>query len=234
MDNQITTIYHGSQEIIKTPEYGKGKAYNDYGRGFYCTESIDLAKEWACPVRKNGYANIYTLNTEGLNIMHLTKGRFNILNWIAILLRNRAFDIDSPVSRQAKDYLLENYLPDTSKADILIGYRADDSYFSYAQDFINNAISVRELNYAMQLGQLGEQIVLVSKKAFGQIEFKGYDIADYREFYFRRARRDEDARNKYSDRRKDAVVLKSDLFVMDMIRNGIKQNDSRLQSTILE
>ena len=42
------TIYHGSTEIVNSPLYGKGKVYNDYGQGFYCTEEIELAKEWAC------------------------------------------------------------------------------------------------------------------------------------------------------------------------------------------
>ena len=38
-------IYHGSKDIIKQPEYGKGKPHNDYGLGFYCTEDIEMAKE---------------------------------------------------------------------------------------------------------------------------------------------------------------------------------------------
>ena len=41
------TIYHGSPEIFEKPQFGKGKPYNDYGRGFYCTEHIELAKDWA-------------------------------------------------------------------------------------------------------------------------------------------------------------------------------------------
>ena len=44
-------IYHGSQQIIETPKFGIGRKYNDYGQGFYCTENIELAKEWACPVK---------------------------------------------------------------------------------------------------------------------------------------------------------------------------------------
>ncbi|MCF0142741.1 MAG: DUF3990 domain-containing protein, partial [Parasporobacterium sp.] len=43
------TIYHGSQQIVEVPRFGMGKPYNDYGQGFYCTENIELAKEWACP-----------------------------------------------------------------------------------------------------------------------------------------------------------------------------------------
>lgn len=42
----IKTIYHGSNKIIEKPLFGFGKTYNDYGLGFYCTEVLDMAKEW--------------------------------------------------------------------------------------------------------------------------------------------------------------------------------------------
>ena len=42
----IQSIYHGSKDIIEKPKYGYGKRYNDYGLGFYCTDSIEMAKEW--------------------------------------------------------------------------------------------------------------------------------------------------------------------------------------------
>ena len=51
------TLYHGSQIILEKPEYGKGVRNNDYGRGFYCTEEIELAREWACAKQTNGYVN---------------------------------------------------------------------------------------------------------------------------------------------------------------------------------
>ena len=37
-------LYHGSQYLIEKPFYGGGRAANDYGRGFYCTESEPLAE----------------------------------------------------------------------------------------------------------------------------------------------------------------------------------------------
>lgn len=43
-----TILYHGSEYLIENPQFGKGSLHNDYGRGFYCTENIELAKEWAC------------------------------------------------------------------------------------------------------------------------------------------------------------------------------------------
>ncbi len=41
-------VYHGSDHIIEKPVFHGSKHTNDYGYGFYTTESIDLAKEWAC------------------------------------------------------------------------------------------------------------------------------------------------------------------------------------------
>ena len=86
MKNELI-IYHGSENIIELPEYGKGKPYNDYGLGFYCTEYIDLAKEWACDDKHGGYANKYTLDTEFMNILNLNSPDYTILNWIAVLVK---------------------------------------------------------------------------------------------------------------------------------------------------
>lgn len=222
-------LYHGSEHIIKAPEYGVGKKYNDYGQGFYCTESLELAKEWACPTKKNGYANRYMLTLDGLKVMYLTRGEFHILNWMALLLQNRRFDINNSVGSNAREYILSHFLPDISEVDVIIGYRADDSYFSFAQDFVNNTISVRDLNQAMHLGTLGEQVVLISEKAFRQIVFEGYETADYRECYYKRMERDTQAREVYRRQKKELSVLKDDLFVLDILREEMKPDDERLQ-----
>ena len=60
---------------------------------------------------------------------------------------------------------------------MIIGYRADDSYFDYAEAFLNNSISVSQLANAMRLGKLGEQIVIKSEHAFKCLEYVGYEIA---------------------------------------------------------
>lgn len=227
-------IYHGSQQIVEIPEFGVGKSYNDYGQGFYCTESIELAKEWACPVKNDGYSNKYIMHFDGMNVMHLTKGKFNILNWLAILLAHRKFDITSPVGNNARDFILERFMPDTTEVDVMIGYRADDSYFSFAEDFVNNTISLRDLNLAMQLGTLGEQVVLLSERSFKQIEFVEYEVADYREYYYKRAERDRNARAAYANKKKNLQQLMNDIFVLDIMREDMKHDDQRLQPVISE
>ena len=231
---QDFVIYHGSQQIVEVPKFGIGKTYNDYGQGFYCTENIELAKEWACPVKNDGYANKYILHLDGMNVMHLTSGQFNILNWLAILLSNRKFDITSPVGNSAREFILSRFMPDTTNVDVMIGYRADDSYFSFAEDFVNNTISLRDLNRAMQLGTLGEQIVLLSERSFKQIEFANYEIADYREYYFKRAERDQNARASYANQKKNLQQLMNDIFILDIIREDMRHDDPRLQSVISE
>lgn len=230
--NTNLILYHGSQQIVEVPKFGIGKSYNDYGQGFYCTESIELAKEWACQIQNDGYANKYVLHLNGLNVMHLTKGEFNILNWLAILLTHRKFDISSFIGRNAREYILSHFMPDTENVDVMIGYRADDSYFSFAEDFVNNTNSLRDLNVAMQLGTLGEQVVLLSEKSFKQIEFLEYEIAGYREYYYKQAHRDQHARSDYANRKKNLQQLMEDIFVLDIIREGMNNDDPRLRFSI--
>ena len=64
-------LYHGSDKIIMHPAFGAGKPYNDYGLGFYCTESIDMAREWSVGKDRDGYANSYGLDCDGLRILDL-------------------------------------------------------------------------------------------------------------------------------------------------------------------
>lgn len=225
-------LYHGSQQIVEMPKYGIGKRYNDYGQGFYCTENKELAKEWACPVKNDGYANMYRLTLDGLNIMHLTEGEFNILNWLAILLAHRKFDLNSPLAKNAREFVLERFTPDVTGVDVMIGYRADDSYFSFAEDFLNNTISLRDLNQAMQLGKLGEQVALLSERSFQQIEFIEYEVVDYRQYYYKRAERDQNARAAYKSEKTNLQQLINDLFILDIIREDMNDDDKRLQSIL--
>lgn len=142
---------------------------NDYGLGFYCTQDINLAMEWSVDIDRDGYINLYDIDETGLSIMNLNDSQYSVLNWISILINNRDFQINSPIAAQAKRFLLDKYLPDYEKFDIIRGYRADDSYFSFARDFLNNTISLEQLSAAMHYGNLGEQIVLKSKEAFDRI-----------------------------------------------------------------
>lgn len=218
-------IYHGSSKIIEKPLFGYGKTWNDYGLGFYCTQEKDLAKEWAVSEGTNGYSNKYFLETEGLSILKL--GEYTMLHWLSLLVQNREFQITTPIMKSAENYLKENFYLPVDDFDLISGYRADDSYFSFARAFLSNQISYKQLCHAMKLGKLGEQIVLKSKKAFDSIQFAEYEVADFHEYYPRKKVRDEKARSDYQK------LLEKDnlegLFIRDILKEEVKADDSRLQ-----
>lgn len=214
-------IYHGSTNIIEKPVYGEGKPYNDYGLGFYCTEHIELAKEWACASNKNGYANHYQLEMDGLTVLNLNEDGYNILNWLTILLENRKFVVADGLPQRAKDYLLKNFAVDYKSYDVIVGYRADDSYFSYASDFVNNTLSLNDLGEAMRLGKLGEQVVLKSQGAFEALTFIEAIGVNRNEYYAKYKLRDEEARNKYRQIANQPLA-ENETYVIDIIRNNLR------------
>ena len=229
--DKIITIYHGSEKIVEKPIFGGGRKNNDFGLGFYCTASKELAKEWAVSNLYDGISNCYTLDTEYLNILNLNSSDYSILNWIAVLVELRVFSIKNPVARRAKRYLLDNFSIYVNAFDLIIGYRADVSYFDYAESFLNNAITVEQLARAMKLGKLGEQIVFKSKFAFSKLKFEGYDIANKDRYYVFRKDRNDEANKLYME------MLEEDsdgLYIQDIIRGGIKNDDPRIPRNVSE
>jgi len=216
-------LYHGSEFIIDKPTYHGGKENNDYGYGFYCTESLDLAKEWSCLNNQtNGYANKYELDVSNLKVLDLTSNEYSILNWIAILLKNRNFDITSEIAYESRNYLIKYFYIDVTKYDVVIGYRADDSYFKFAKDFISNTITVSKLKKAMELGELGKQVVLISPKAHEMIKYISSEMAEHEIYYSKRVVRDIKAREDYLKSSKNSI---SGTYVKDIIMKGLKHGD---------
>ena len=221
----MKTLYHGSSEIIDNPEFGKGNLHNDYGLGFYCTENLELAKEWACSNVSGGYANKYSIDLTNLSVLNLSEKEYNILNWISLLLNNRTFSLNNQIASEGKDYLIQNFMPNIENFDIIIGYRADDSYFAFAQDFLNNAISIKTLENAMKLGNLGKQTVIKSKKAFELLLFENAENVDGNIYFSKRKERDDKARNDYLKKERLGKIDSNELFLIDILRRQVKQND---------
>lgn len=221
-------VYHGSNHIIEVPVYNGSKRTNDYGYGFYTTESIELAKEWACADNQDGFANTYEADLEGLRILNLNSPEYNILNWLAILARYRSYWQKGSIAEEAKEYLQRNFFIDPTPYDVIIGYRADDSYFTFAQDFVAGTISLSKLSEAMRLGKLGEQIVFKSKESFSHIHFVGAEPADAGTFYEKKTTRDREARRAYRSTKRASDSI-NELFMLDIMREGITNGDPRLR-----
>ena len=208
-------IYHGSEAIIEKPEYLKGNVHNDYGLGFYCSPNKELAKEWAARKTGHGYINRYQIRDDRLKILDLTKPPYNdVLNWVALLMHNRelSFDLRNNFPRELK-YLDDKYLIDVSKYDIVIGYRADDSYFRFPEAFVRSEITLESLNKIFKAGDLGKQYVLISERAFNLIHF-----LDYKEVF-------EDSRVDYYSRKSGADKIFTDLLNADRYSKWTRLRD---------
>ena len=209
------TIYHGSEFIIEKPIHLKGNVHNDYGLGFYCCTSAILAKEWASKRSGHGYVNKYEIRDDRLKILDLTKPPFdNVLYWISLLMHNRELssDLRNLYPRELK-YLEDNYLIDITKYDIIIGYRADDSYFHFPEAFVRSEITFDSLNTIFQAGNLGKQYVIISKRAFNLIKF-----ISFQETFL-------DSKEDYYKRRKNADKVFADLLIKDRYSNAKRLKD---------
>ena len=212
-------IYHGSEKKIEKPVFGFGSSTNDYGQGFYCTEDIELAKEWACKDERGGFVNVYSIDTDALNVLRLDDA--NVLEWLAILIKHRIVRYSSPVEKRTGDYIIANYSIDISKSDVIIGYRANDSYFSLVRAFLSNSISVEQLSYAMKYGNLGYQVFIKSKKAFDSLKFVECEPLPGNDYFQKRSDRDKEAREQYYKLLEDEV--ESGTYARDIVKKGNKK-----------
>lgn len=192
-------LYHGTPDEVVNPVYEGGQDKHDYGRGFYLTEDIELAKEWAVcrPSQQNGWVHKYELDCTDLKIFDFQKK--NVLSWLAELMKHRDA-ADTKRYRMLAAKFIEKYGIDVSSYDVIKGWRADASYFYIAKEFVRDNIDVEILEELLSLGGLGIQYCLKSELAFSKLcEIDEILSVDYTEFNDKYNKRDIEARNKMRD-----------------------------------
>ena len=192
-------LYHGTPDEVVNPVYGGGQDKHDYGRGFYLTEDIELAKEWAVcrPSQQNRWVHKYELDCTDLKIFDFQKK--NVLSWLAELMKHRDA-ADTKRYRMLAAKFIEKYGIDVSSYDVIKGWRADASYFYIAKEFVRDNIDIEILEELLSLGGLGIQYCLKSELAFSKLrEIDEILSVDYTEFNDKYNKRDIEARNKMRD-----------------------------------
>lgn len=188
-------LYHGTPDKVVTPIFGGGDDKHDYGKGFYLTENIELAKEWAVcrPNETNGWVHKYELDIDGLKILDFLE--HDVLSWLAELMKHRDA-ADSRRYRMLAEKFINKYGIDTDSYDVIKGWRADASYFYIAKEFVRDNIDMDILEKLLSLGGLGIQYCVKTQKAYAQLrEIKDDLIAvDYNEFNNKYNQRDIEAR----------------------------------------
>lgn len=168
-------IYHGSKRIINSPIVKGSNPTNDYGPSFYLTLDLDAAKSWACRNDSVGIVNKYKIANSDYNelkILDLTdKSKYSVLNWLAILMHFRTLDSSFiKINQLALDWLKKYYI-DVDLYDVVIGYRADDSYFRFPIKYISNELSLEDLEETFMLGKLGVQLAFMSNTALEKLSY---------------------------------------------------------------
>ena len=104
-------------------------------------------------------------------------------------------------------------------------------YFAFANDFLNGTISLRQLEEAMYLGKLGEQVVLKSEESYRHIRFLDYEPVDASVWYPRRKDRDQCARQRYFQQDRDGWQ-RGELYMPKILDEEIGPDDTRIQRII--
>ena len=161
-------LFHGSPDKIINPVFGRGEDKHDYGKGFYLTESIELASEWAVcrPNDLNGWVHKYEFETEGLKILDF-QGE-SVLTWLAELMKHRDA-ANSKRYRMLAQKFIAKYGIETEEYDVIKGWRANASYFYIAKAFVRDEIDLDILEELLSLGGLGIQYCIKSEKAYSQL-----------------------------------------------------------------
>ena len=198
------TLYHGTSEKNFEPRFGSGREYHDYGNGFYTTEDIEAANEWACQGRHgSAFVYVYELNANGLNLLSLDEN--DTLAWMSVLMTHRRSKKIRGAALERCDKMIERYGMDLNGYDLIRGFRANDSYFQFTADFVTDTITLETLMKSIVAGNLGKQVCVKSEKAYRQlgkcVGVKTISGEDYWRYHNSYLTKDYDARvlaNKYS------------------------------------
>lgn len=205
-------LYHGTSDKIISPTYGLGNEKHDYGKGFYLTESIELAKEWAVckPNDTNGWVHKFILDTEGLKILDFQEK--NVLAWLAELMKHRDASDSKRYHMLAKKFI-DKYGIDSTQYDVIKSWRANASYFYIAKEFVRDNVDLDILEELLSLGGLGIQYCIKSELAYSKLTeiHKDLSSVDYVEFNEKYNLRDYNARTKMRD------LINSDLNKVEKV-----------------
>lgn len=193
-------LFHGTSDKVVKPIFGGGNDKHDYGKGFYLTEDLELAKEWAVckPNEENGWVHKFELDTSGLKVLDFQEK--NVLCWLAELMKHRDAS-DSKRYRMLAKKFIDKYAIDTSEYDVIKGWRANASYFYIAKEFVRDNIDINILEELLSLGGLGIQYCIKTELAYSKLSEQLDDLllVNYNEFNNKYNMRDMEARKNMKE-----------------------------------
>ena len=154
----MSKIYHGSFEVVESPEIRQPNRSLDYGSGFYTTTSYEQAKKLVERRMKDkgmavGYVNVYELNDIALENMKVLSFEKPTVEWVNFVMRNRT------ERGFTHDY------------DIVYGPVADDSVYTQFTLYEGGIISMTTLIQELKTYKLVDQFLFHTEKSLTAIKF---------------------------------------------------------------
>ncbi len=153
-----TVLYHGSSEIIVSPEIREPNRTLDFGKGFYLTTSREqterLVRNRMTTVWPKGFVNSYSFDKDILKESLKIKS-FGDANdeWVDFVMKNR---------------MMQGFEHDY---DIVIGPVADDKVYAQFSLFEGGIISKETLVAELKTYKLADQYLFHTEKSLKFLEF---------------------------------------------------------------
>lgn len=144
-------VYHGSSQIVETPEIRITKYNKDFYFGFYCTIMEKQARRWATRFGKKGYVNIYE---------YIPDQKLNIL-------------VFEKMTESWLDFIVACRMGQSHGYDIVEGPMADDAIYNYVQGFIDGKYSREAFWELVKFKYPTHQIVFCTEVALSTLTFEG-------------------------------------------------------------
>ena len=158
--DQEVLLFHGSKTgIAGEIDLSHNKRINDFGKGFYCGESLEQS---AVFVSTYPESSLYMLKFNGTG---LKKRTFYVdRDWMMTVAFFRG-----KLKGYEKSELLENLINSIKRSDYIVAPIADNRMFEIIDSFIDGEITDVQCQHCLSATNLGNQYVFVSNRAIDKI-----------------------------------------------------------------
>ncbi|MDA3890770.1 MAG: DUF3990 domain-containing protein [Salinivirgaceae bacterium] len=155
-------LYHGSTEIVKSPEILDKQRLLDFGKGFYVTSNKEQAERWA-------------------QIKQSRTGRFNVMAYVSVYSLNNKLFQQSELSikefTEANEEWLDFVVKNRSEVynhgyDMVIGPVANDTLYQTLSLYESGILTKQETIQRLKIHPLYNQVAFNTKSALLHLQFK--------------------------------------------------------------
>ena len=175
-DTSHTLLFHGAKsEIVGDIDVHRSRANNDFGQGFYASESYEQAISFVSAFDKS---SVYFLDFDGEG---LKSKRYEVnQDWMMTIAYYRG-----ALDEYKEHPIVKNLVEKSRDCDYVIAPIADNRMFQIINSFISGEITDEQCKHRLAATNLGSQYVFISDKAVSRVKIveRCYICADEKEYY---------------------------------------------------